>query len=303
MSVRGIAMRVQSRHRFNFLPEGRESHGVLPWVIAVMVYLMVLAVAGGIGLVTATQGWSGGMARSWTVQILNAEPAERKAEMAAAARFLKGQPGIASAAALPESAARGLLKPWLGDSADSRDLPVPGLIEVTLAENARVDAARMEAQLKQHAPSASIDDHDEWLGQLTAFARGLQGLAYVVVGLMALATAAIVTFSTRAGLSSHHNTIEILHLMGAEDRQIAREFQWRYLAHGLKGSVVGAGLGIATVAAIGAMAQRLGTEGILGSLSFPAWGWVLLVVLPLLVALLTMATARWTVHRALAEFL
>lgn len=295
--------RGRSRHRFNFLPEGRESHGVLPWVIAVMVYLMVLAVAGGIGLVTATKGWSGGMARSWTVQILTAEPNERQEETTAAVNFLRKQPGVASARPLPESDARALLKPWLGDSADSRELPVPGLIEVTLAGDTPVDAAGMEAKLKQHAPSASIDDHDEWLRELTAFAGGLQGLAYVVVGLMALATAAIVTFSTRAGLSSHQNTIEILHLMGAEDHQIAREFQWRYLAHGLKGGIVGAGLGIGTVAAIGAMAQRLGSEGILGSLTFPAWGWAVLVMLPVAVALLTMATARWTVHRALAEFL
>lgn len=303
MNAQGPGMQQQRRHRFRFLPEGRESQGVLPWVIAVMVYLMVLAVAGGIGLVTATQGWSGGLARSWTVQILNAEPGAQQTEAQAAARFLKEQPGISNVAVLPEREARALLEPWLGESAQSGELPVPALIEVTLAADAEVDSAAVEEALKAHAPSASIDNHEEWLGQLTVFARGLEGLAYLIVGLMALATVAIVTFSTRAGLSSHHGTIEILHLMGAEDRQIAREFQWRYLAHGLKGSIVGAGLGIGTVLAIGAMAQRLGTEGILGSMSFGPGAWMLLAALPLLVALLTMVTARWTVHRALAEFL
>ena len=286
---------MQNRYRFNFLPEGRESQGVLPWVIAVMVYLMVLAVAGGIGVVSATKEWSGGMARSWTVQILSPEGEERDAEVKAVMRFLSEQPGVAGVNVLPEAEARALLEPWLGESARSPELPVPALIDVALSPDAVLDS--------DYAPSSAIDNHDEWLGQLSAFAHGLQALAYMIVGLVALATVAIVTFSTRAGLSSHHETIEILHLIGAEDRQIAREFQWRYLGHGLKGSLVGALAGIATVAGIGAMAQRLGSEGILSSFSFGAGSWALLAALPLLVALLTMLTARWTVHRALEEYL
>lgn len=294
---------VQNRYRFNFLPEGRESQGVLPWVIAVMVYLMVLAVAGGIGVVSATKDWSGGMARSWTVQILSPEGEERDAEVQSVMRFLSEQPGVAGVTVLPEAQARALLEPWLGESARSAELPVPALIDVALSADAVLDSDTVEQQLKAYAPSSAIDNHDEWLGQLSTFAHGLQALAYMIVGLVALATVAIVTFSTRAGLSSHHATIEILHMIGAEDRQIAREFQWRYLAHGLKGSLVGAFAGMATVAGIGAMAQRLGSEGILSSFSFGASAWTLLAVLPLLVALLTMLTARWTVHRALEEYL
>ncbi|HEY4545929.1 MAG TPA: FtsX-like permease family protein [Pedomonas sp.] len=294
---------VQGRYRFRFLPEGKESQGVLPWVIAVMVYLMVLAVAGGIGVVSATQGWSSGMARSWTVQILSPEGEERGAEVKAVMRFLSEQPGVAGVTVLPEDKARALLEPWLGESAQSAELPVPALIDVSLAADATLDSDTVEQQIKTYAPSSAIDDHDEWLGQLSTFARGLQALAYLIVGLVALATVAIVTFSTQAGLSSHHDTIEILHLIGAEDRQIAREFQWRYLAHGLKGSIVGAIAGIGTVAGIGEMAERLGSEGILSSFSFGPSAWTLLVVLPLLIALITMLTARWTVHRALGEYL
>lgn len=294
---------VQGRYRFRFLPEGKESQGVLPWVIAVMVYLMVLAVAGGIGVVSATQGWSSGMARSWTVQILSPEGEERDAEVKAVMRFLSEQPGVAGVTVLPEAQARALLEPWLGESAQSAELPVPALIDVSLAADATLDSDTVEQQIKTYAPSSAIDDHDEWLGQLSTFARGLQALAYLIVGLVALATVAIVTFSTQAGLSSHHDTIEILHLIGAEDRQIAREFQWRYLAHGLKGSIVGAIAGIGTVAGIGEMAERLGSEGILSSFSFGPSAWTLLVALPLLIALITMLTARWTVHRALGEYL
>ena len=294
---------MKARHRFRFLPEGRESQGVLPWVIAVMVYLMLLAVAGGIGVVSATQGWSQDMARSWTVQILSPEGAERDAEVKAVMRFLSQQPGVSGVNVLPEAEARALLEPWLGESAKSKELPVPALIDVSLAADAVLDSDTIEEQLKTYAPTSAIDDHDEWLGQLTAFARGLQVLAYLIVGLVVLATVAIVTFSTRAGLSSHHDTIEILHLIGAEDRQIAREFQWRYLAHGLKGGVVGAIAGIATVAGISAMAQRLGSEGILSSFTFGPGAWALLIALPLMVALITMLTARWTVHRALGEYL
>lgn len=287
---------------FSFLPEGRESHGVLPWVIAVMVYLMVLAVAGGIGIVNATRDWSSGLKRSWTVQILTADGEPRQSEMQAAIRFLANRQGISDVTALSDTQARALLEPWLGAESQNADLPVPGLIDVALQPGASLDARAVEAELKAYAPSARIDDHEQWLVQLKDFARGLQSLAYLIVGLVTLATIAIVAFSTRAGLSSHRATIEILHLMGAEDSQIAREFQWRYMIHGFKGSLAGAVVGLVTVIGIGALAQRLG-GGLVGSATFEPWNWAVLALLPLVAAIITMVTARWTVHRALAEFL
>src|SRR3546814_1046120 len=52
-----------------------------------------------------------------------------------------------------------------------------------------------------------------------------------LVLLMILASGAVVIMTARAALGTHYATIEMLHLIGATDRQIARLFQRRSEEH------------------------------------------------------------------------
>ncbi|HWH18863.1 MAG TPA: cell division protein, partial [Allosphingosinicella sp.] len=58
----------------HLLPEGRTA-GPMPWVIAIMMFLTVLAAATGIGLDRAANGLDGG--NRVTIQIIEAEAAKR----------------------------------------------------------------------------------------------------------------------------------------------------------------------------------------------------------------------------------
>ena len=44
---------------------------------------------------------------------------------------------------------------------------------------------------------------------------------------MLVATMAVVMLAARAGLEAHRGTIEVIHMLGATDRQVARLFQRR----------------------------------------------------------------------------
>ncbi|MFN2259565.1 MAG: cell division protein, partial [Parasphingopyxis sp.] len=55
------------------LTEGRLS-GPMPWVIAIMMFLTVLAAAGGIGLAHAAGQVTSGIANRITIQIVEANP-------------------------------------------------------------------------------------------------------------------------------------------------------------------------------------------------------------------------------------
>jgi cell division transport system permease protein len=284
------------------LPENRESGGVLPWVIAAMVYLTALAIAGGFGLRAAAGSWTADLAQTLTVQIPVADPVEQKRQTSAAVDSLRGTPGIVSVRSLEQTELNGLLEPWLGKGNISADLPVPALIDVQLDKENMPDRASLESAVRAVAPAAKIDDHQQWLGQLNGFTRSIEWTANLIVLLVAFATMAIVAFGTRAGLSNHHPTISILHMMGAEDGMIAREFQRRFLVHGLQGGIVGVLLALITIAVLGIFAKRAG-DGLIASIGLPWTTWVALCLLPLLAGLLTMYTARWTVHRALREIL
>ena len=111
-----------------------------------------------------------------------------------------------------------------------------------------------------------------------------------------------VIFITRTGLSLHHDVIELLHLMGAQDEYVAKQFESQALALCLKGGIIGFALASITLLAIGALIGRLGSQ-LLPPVHLSLLQWLVLVAMPLAVALIGMMTARIIVLRSLARLL
>ncbi|MFC1673834.1 FtsX-like permease family protein, partial [Pseudomonadota bacterium] len=133
---------------------------------------------------------------------------------------------------------------------------------------------------------------------LIQMVRTLEGLAGMVLMFILLAATATVVFTTRTGLTVHHDAIEVLHLTGAHDSYIAKQFAGRALATGLKGGLYGIALAVPTVLALGYMAGRM-EVGMLPEMRIPVLGWVSLALLPAMAALVAGVTARITVMRNL----
>ena len=106
----------------------------------------------------------------------------------------------------------------------------------------QVDLAALSAQLKQAAPDSLLDDHARWISRLKALADAIIWSAYGILLLIAIATAAAVSFATRAGLEAHHEMVELLHQMGAHSNFIARAFERHYFVSALGAAAVGAAL-------------------------------------------------------------
>ncbi len=203
-----------------------------------------------------------------------------------------------SAQALPRAAVEALLQPWLGRDALEADLPLPGLIDVTLADNAALSVDALSARLQSAVPGARIDDPKPWLDRLVQLGRLLQSLGGGIVLLVGLALAAMVIFATRAGLAARRDTIELLHLIGAEDGYIAKQFQRHVARQAVQGGVAGVVLAITILLAIQLLAGGVGA-GLLPGLALAWWHWLALLALPLAALLLAIFTARLTVLGAL----
>lgn len=286
---------VPRAQRLRFLPRGQGAGGLVVPVISVMTFLTALALAGGIALAAAASGLDESMARSATVQIVQANPDIRNPQAAAAAALLRRDARVARVHQLSRAELERLLVPWLGAQVKARDLlPLPAMIDIELRPGA--DAAALAARIRAVAPDSRLDVHSRWLGPLAAAMKGLQWLAWVVVLLVSLATVAVVTIGTRAALGLYRTTIELLHMMGAEDADIARLFQYRYLVQGIIGGVVGVGCAFVVIVGLGRLAGALGATGAAG---LPPLAWAALLLLPLAVGVLAMAAARVSVMRAL----
>ena len=283
------------------LPFDGDAAGLfLPAIVAFMVFLAALALSGAIVLEAATARWSESLRSALTVQIAAGQRAETEAAIDTALDILLSTEGIESAETLPEADIVALLEPWLGTGNVSPDLPLPRLIDVGLRAGSSPDIAALAARIEAAVPGARLDDHQIWVSGLVRLGRSVQAVAAAIVVLIGVAAVAVVVFTTRAGLAVHQDIIEIMHIIGAHDSYIARQFQRHALALGLRGGVIGLGLAAATLALGAALAGEVAAP-LLPRLDFPWAGWAALAALPVVVATIATLTARITVMRALTR--
>jgi cell division transport system permease protein len=298
--MRGGARKLGAADR-RLLPEGRLA-GPMPWVIAIMMLLTVLAAAAGLRLASAAGGLDAGIGNRMTIQIVQPNPDLREREVQAALATLRAFPGIVDMRRIPPDELEKMLEPWLGAGGLEADLPVPAMIDVEMTAEAFAKRARLETSLVRTSPSARIDSNAQWLAPLAKLISALKWLAAGLVLLMIGASAATVVLAARASLDMHRSTIEVLHLMGATDLQVARLFQRRIALDALFGGVVGLVGAGAILAIIGDRVGALGSD-LLGSEGLGAGSWLLLFALPVGGVVLAMFVARSTILRALGRML
>lgn len=281
------------------VPLDRDSSGrYLPLLVAIMVYLAALAVAGALGMAKLAERWDSGLAGALTVQLPAGQADD--ATLAQVVAALADTPGVLAAEPMGDQAMSALLEPWLGDAALVGDLPLPRLVAVTIDTAAPPDLAALQARLAELAPDVLVDDHQRWLARLLDLARAVEMMALVVVLLVALATCIMVAFVTRMGLAAHQRSIELLHLIGAQDAYVARQFQNHALGFGLRGGLLGLVAALPTLYLARILLQRI-DSGLLPELAFRTQEWGYFALLPVAAALVTMVTARVTVLRTLAR--
>jgi cell division transport system permease protein len=140
------------------------------------------------------------------------------------------------------------------------------------------------------------------MSPVSGFLDTLTWLALGLVVLMLGATAAVVVLAARAGLETHRATIEVMHMLGSTDVQVARLFQRRIAMDAAIGGAAGGAAALAVLAFLGTRLAALGSQ-LLGGITLGPGDWALLVLLPLAFVLLATVAARMTVVGALRESL
>lgn len=294
--------RAAAAARARLLPGGRVG-GPMPWIIAIMMFLTVLAAAAGLGLGSAVRAMSADLAGRATVQVVEADAQRRAALAARALAMLRGAEGVRVAMPVDPAALADQLRPWLGEEAVNGDLPVPALIDISLTPgDADAKLSRLRRLLGGLSPSLRIEPHAAFLVPLAGLLTALGWLAGGVVLLMAIATGAVVVLAARGAHDSHRGTIEVLHLMGSTDVQIARLFQRRIAIDAAMGGALGFTLALLVIGLIGLRLAGTGSE-LLGAVGLSPLAWALLTLLPIGGVGLATLAARWSVLRALGRTL
>lgn len=276
--------------------------GPMPWVIAIMVALTVIAGAGGLALSNLADSARTELSGAATVQIVEPLASERDRQTRAAERTLAEAPDVVGLRVVPQSELDALLDPWLG-GAGSEAVPVPALIDVELRGPATAERlAALRQTLAPVAPAARVDAQSSWLGPVFTAIASLQWLAVALVVLLALTSAAAVWLAARSALGGNRGTIEIVHLLGGTDAQIARIFQRSVAFDAAAGGAVGLGLGLAAILVLGRQFAALGSGMVAGG-GLASLDWLLIAAIPVIGVVIAMLTARLTVLSALRRML
>ena len=266
--------------------------GPVPLLIAIMTFVMVVVAAAGLALANTATVVKAGVENRYSIQI--ADGAARAAPAIAAAR---SAPQVSRAEQVPPEDLRRTLERWLGPAGAKADLPLPVIIDVDLRAGA--DASAVAERIERAVPGAQFVAHRTSLAPLLEALRGLTLLAFGLVVLIALASAAAIVLAARGALDTHRATIEVMHGIGATDDQVARLFLRQIAIDALLGGIGGAvvaGLILATILGGASFATSLAGA--------PPLGWgdaAILGFMPLAVALLATLVARGALVRALRE--
>jgi cell division transport system permease protein len=272
----------------------------LPWTIAAVVYIAVLALAVAAVADQALRLYHL-RAQLVTVTLPPTEDAGQSTrESAAALEMLQQTRGVTSAQLVPPEELEELLAPFLGNLTNGPDLPLPRLIDVTLDPLAKPDLAVLEGRLQQVAAGATIGaealsrDRAE---RMATFFRAWGGGAGVATLLGALLAALLIT---RVSLQAQTQVVELLRSMGAPDAYLARQFERYALSCGLRGGLLGFALAVLTILGLLYSSRRMELAGSI-HLDLGLLDWVLLACVPVVCALLVTAIARMTALRGLAR--
>ena len=280
----------------------------LPWMVMLMVFIAILASAGGMALNSTLHHWNRAISGSLTVQIPTHDRAgvtrgkQVQKDIARTIEFLLKTPGIEKAEQLSKDQMRKLMDPWLGDLDDFSDLPLPELIDVTLKKDYPVNFEELKEKLEEIVPSASMDMHRVWLERLIALAEGIKKITTLVLLLLILTTSLTVIYSTRSSLAVHKPAIELLHMMGAKDSYICVQYAFRTFRMSLIGGLAGLALALPVIITISTLVAQL-KGGFITTAQGQPFFWPVVFSLPFVASFLSVATAYITVSRHLKKFL
>jgi cell division transport system permease protein len=287
------------------VPPGSIAGRALVGVVAIMSFIACLAV-GAVSLVAdAAREWQSDVLREVTIQIRPVDGVDVERAITRAADISRETPGIAGVRVLSRAENEALLRPWLGADTPLDALPLPRLVLLSVDRARPPDLAALSAALAE-VRGASLDDHRPWRDRLAAMTAGVVFAGSGVLALVLAATALSVVFATRGAMASNREIVEVLHLVGAEDRFIVGTFQRRFLRLGLEGGAIGGAAAIVAfhlaglvVRASSGPAGGAQLDALFGSLAFGANGYLGVAVSVAAVAAVTAVTSRLVAARYL----
>jgi len=297
----------REKRRYDLPLSSSPSNRFLRLLFALMTLLGILSLCVYFALDAMGTRWTSGLEGKISIEIPATDsggaiidPALVRTMTMNAAHILKTTQGIVRVDAQSDETVQKMLSPWLGEDLTLEGIPLPGLIAVEIDPQSPPNLEKLSLALKDVAPRARIDTHEEWLSDVLRFTGALQLSSLLIALVIGGVTLVSVAGGVQSKLSEHKEELELLHLMGASDSYIAKQIRRHTLLLCLQGGGVGILLGAGVLVLLKLYAGDAGLT-LLPDFEFTSLQKVFLVMMPLPLALLAVVTAQFTVLRVLTK--
>lgn len=276
---------------------------------SIYMYLFIVVLAIVMAINAMADSWKKDIMGSVTVQIIPVEDenkhvdAEKTLEQQnKVLQYIENLSAVASAKALDTQTIEKLMTPWLGNKVNISSLPIPILLDVKLKPNSELNYDEVTRGLRQVSEYASIDNHRLWLNRLLKFAASLKNIAITVLLMVIGICAFSIYYSTRTSLGININSIEILHIIGAKDDYIARQYARNFVKIGFFSGIIGLMAAIPSIILVAKYGVSTGS-GLIKGAQLSTLAWSLIMTTPLFSALYAMIVSYFTVKKSLEKMI
>ena len=273
-----------------------DAHRLLPAMIACLVGFAALLLATALSLNHALDSQAQHVAGVMQVEVPSGAPLGTVEKVAAQ---LRKTAGVENVDIMSRSEMESLLKPWLGSDFSLNSLPLPTLLQVKTSTNANaVNIPSLRKTLATIGDGIEIADRSPWASQLSSALNLLQALVVLVAGLLLVCVVGMVVLVARTNLKLHFKTVGLLHMFGATDSYILRQFQWNSAWLAARGAGAGVAFAVAIFLTAAILSARLQSP-VIPVVHFTLLHGLEFLLLPLFTAFVALAATRVTVKSML----
>lgn len=250
MSTENNIAHIQNSKGLDFVFPSNDEHKKMTLVftcLSCLICLMMIAIASGI---RASDYWGHAFDRSYVLELRPVQEMSQKEQLDTAMIILSNDPNISDINVIEGEKLQNIMEPWLGDNIALDKFPLSRLIEIQLTGDEIKKTLTGIKKGLADVPGASVEAYHEAKAEYKTAGHAIHLISTISAVILLIIAATITTVSIEMGVLDNRKIVNILHLIGAENKMISKLFLKKILSHAIKGTFIGMIVSIAVIAFI-----------------------------------------------------